>query len=303
MTIEIALPKRLRRVFTRVVLVVVFLIVGMLGMLYTFQTKLIFPGARTQGAPEGVVEPPLGTELVKLKTKGGDEVTALFGPALDGQGNPHPDAAKRPTLLYFYGNATCLRNVANYDIDAFRRLGVNMFIPDYVGYGMSGGLPSEANCYATADTAFQYLKTRADVDPKKIIVMGRSLGGAVAIDLSSRNEVAGLVVFSTFTSMGDMSKRLYPIPLLTLLLRHKFESLSKIPRVTCPILIGHGDTDRVVPLGMSRTLADACRSPVTFFEVPGVDHNNFYQLGGAQIVEELSKFIESCASPQRGDGV
>ena len=299
-------PTRFQRIGRRLkamVLVVVVVICGMVGMLYSFQTKMIFPGSATQGTAAGLVELTPGTELVRFKTKAGDAVTALFGPALDREGKPLPDAEKRPTLLYFYGNGTCLGNAAKYDIDAFRRLGVNMLIPDYVGYGMSGGHPSEANCYATADAALEHLMSRADVDPSKVIAMGRSLGGAVAIDLASRSNLAGLVVFSTFTSMSDMSKQRYPVPLLTLLLRHKFESLSKIPKVRCPILIGHGAADTFVPAGMSRTLADACRSPVTYFDVPGVDHNNFYQLGGAKIVEELRRFVESATSSQSGDGV
>ena len=295
--------QRVGRILGRLALILVLVIVGMVGMLYSFQTKLIFRGSATQGTEAGVVEPPAGTELVQLKTKQGDRVVALFGPALDAKGEPLPDAKTRPTLLYFYGNATCLRNVGKYDMDAFRRLGVNMLAPDYVGYGSSGGSPSEANCYATADAAYEHLKTRTDIDPSKIIVMGRSLGGAVAIDLAARSDVAGLVVFSTFTSMGDMSRRQYPIPMLTLLLRHKFESLLKIPNVRCPILLGHGAADGFVPASMSQRLAKAATSPVTYFDVPGVDHNNFYQLGGEKIAEELRKFIDSITSGKSGNGV
>ena len=126
----------------RIVRDVVVIYLGVLTLLYSFQTRVIFPGASTQGQPFAEVKPPRDTELVTLKTSRGERVVALFGPAMTSDGRIDPDAASRPTMIYFYGNAMCLSYAAS-DLDRFRRLGLNVLIPDYVGYGMSGGSPSE----------------------------------------------------------------------------------------------------------------------------------------------------------------
>ena len=185
--------------------------------------------------------PRPATELVKLKTDRGERVVALFGPALTSDGRPDPGAGSRPTMIFFYGNAMCL-SYARQDFDRYRRLGLNVLIPDYIGYGMSGGSPSEKGCQATADAAYDYLATTKKLDPKTIISAGWSLGGAVAIDLASRRQVGGLIAFSTFTSGVQMARRMLPFVPVSLLLRHRFDSLQKIAKVRCPILIGHWST-------------------------------------------------------------
>jgi hypothetical protein len=169
----------------RVIRIPLLIYAGVGAVLFSTQIRLIFPGAEKQGQPTTIVQARPGEELVSLTTAHGDQVIALFGPALTPDGQPHPKAASSPTMLYFYGNAMCV-NDALPEFDRFRRLGLNVMIPDYVGYGMSGGKPSESGCYATADAAFAHLLKRKDVDPAKIVVAGWSLGGAVAIDLASR---------------------------------------------------------------------------------------------------------------------
>jgi len=288
-----SVARTLGRLAVRLSVFCIILALGLLIVLYAFQTRMIFPGAATQGTAGAVVEPRAGTELVRLATARGDRVLALFGPALTAEGRPHPDAPQRPTLLYFYGNGSCLRDAADYDLPRFRRLGVNVLIPDYVGYGMSGGLPSETGCYETADAVYEHLRARRDVDPQKIVAVGRSLGGAVAIDLAARRRLAGLVVFSTFTRMTDMARRQFPILPVSLLLRHRFDSLSKIGRVTCPILIGHGRIDRVVPHGMAALLAAAAKTPVTAFSVDGADHNDLEMIDDDQVSGALRTFLDA----------
>ena len=156
----------------------------------------------------------------------GEKVAALFGPALTVDGKPHPEASTRPALIYFYGNAMCLA-YAEPDFDRFRRLGLNVIIPDYVGYGMSEGRPSEKGCQATADAVYDDLIATHGFKPERIISAGWSLGGAVAIDLASRRKVAGLIAFSTFTSGADMARRILPFAPVSLLLRHRFDKPSQ----------------------------------------------------------------------------
>jgi fermentation-respiration switch protein FrsA (DUF1100 family) len=269
--------------------------VAFIAVLAGLQTRMIFPGSETQGKPESEVPPRPDAEKVVLATPAGDRVVALFGPALTATGKPHPDAANRPTLLYFYGNGMCMKDAVtddNADFGWFRRLGVNVMVPDYLGYGMSGGSASEKGCYQTADACYAHLLTRKDIDPRKIVIVGRSLGGGVAIDLASRKNAAGLATFCTFTSMTAMTHKQFPMA-PTILLRHKFDSLSKIGKVKCPILLGHGSADGLVPCAMSQALSEAAKAPVRFFKVQGADHNDLFSRGERQIRGEMVSFLES----------
>jgi uncharacterized protein len=243
---------RLRRWIVRLIRIPILIYAGVVAVFFTIQTRLIFVGSETQGRPEAIVQAPPGAELVALTTAKGDRVFALFGKALDANGSPRPDASACPTLLYFYGNAMSLSDSPE-EFRRFRRLGINVLIPEYVGYGMSGGHPGESGCRETAETALAYLESRPDLDRGRIVVAGWSLGGAVALDLASRHPVAGLATFCTFTRMADVSRLLFPFLPASLLLRHRFENDSKIARIGCPVLIGHGRRDGIIPLRDGRS--------------------------------------------------
>jgi hypothetical protein len=263
---------------------------AVLVLLYFYQAWLIFPGRYSRGLGLSKVTPEPGTELVPLKTADGEKIVALYGPALDSAGKPHPDAAHCPTLLYFYGNGSFINSSLG-EFDEFRRLGANVLIPEYVGYGMSSGTPSESGCTATAAAAYNYLLTRKDVDPHQIVAVGWSLGGGVAIDLASRKPVAGLATFCTFTSMTDMARRQYPYLPVSLLLRHRFESERKIKGITCRILLGHGDRDTHVPYFMRDRLAEAAGGPVTRLTVKDAGHNDFFDEGREQVRNAMQDFL------------
>jgi uncharacterized protein len=262
---------------------------GVLIVLYALQTRLIFPGASTQGQSFAQVRPPPDSELVRLTTAGGVPIVALLGSALAADGRPDPGAASRPTMLYFYGNAMCV-NDAMPEFDRFRRLGLNVLIPEYAGYGASGGSPSEEGCRDTALAAYDYLVSARNVDPKQIIAAGWSLGGAVAIDLTSRRPVGGLIVFSSFTSAVDLARRVVPWVPVSLLLRHRFENLQKIARIRCPMLIGHGRRDSIVPFSMGTELAAKAAGSVTTLWIDDAEHNDFYEVGGRQIDQAIASF-------------
>lgn len=283
--------RRRRRLLLWLAALPIALYVLVVGLLYFAQDTLVFPGSATQGRPEARLEPRPGTELVRLRTRDGTPIVGLFCPALLANGRPDPDAATRPTLLDFYGNGMYLV-AAERGVDDFRRLGANVLIVEYPGYGMSGGRPSEAGCFAAADAFYDYLLTREDVDPTRIVALGWSLGGAVAIDLAARREVAGLIVLSTFTGAGDLARQSYPWVPIGLLLRHPFASLSKIERVRVPTFIGHGRRDEVVPHAMADQLARAAGGPVTRYSDPDADHGGIFR-NRDRLLPAMGRFLGS----------
>jgi len=250
------------------------------------ELQFVFPGSATRGQLSAVVPPMAGCELVKLHGAGGTRLVGLFGKALA------PGAKEgKPALLYFYGNGTCMaysRDVFN----RFRQLGFNAMMVDYPGYGMSGGTPSEAGCYSAADAAYDYLLNRNDIDHARIVAVGWSLGAAVAIDLASRRPVAGLVTLSAFTNISDMTRSLLNGLPLSFLLSCRFDNMSKIGLVSCPILMVHGVRDAMVPPGMLDRLAACARSKVTILRLEEAGHNDIFQRGGDRLFGRVKGFVD-----------
>src|SRR5690349_15120796 len=179
------MPARVRIWLKRLLRIALGVYLGLIILLATMQTYFIFPGAATQGRKDAIVPADLdGGRVVMLKAKTGDTVAALFGHALTPEGKPHPDSARRPTVVYFYGNGMSMAD-CEAEFMKFRRRGFNMIIGEYIGYGMSSGKPSEQGVYATADACFDFLLEQGDIDKQRIVPFGWSLGSAAAMHLAS----------------------------------------------------------------------------------------------------------------------
>lgn len=270
-------------------LLVAYLVTAM--VLFFAQDWLIFPGARTQGTAAARMRPAAGEELLQLKTSRGDTVYVLFGGALTPTRSPHPLAASRPTLIFFYGNGMSMADAVS-EFDAFRQLGANVAVVEYPGYGMSSGRPGEAAFYAAADAAYEAITRRADIDPKQIIPTGWSIGGGPAIDMAHRHPVAGVATFSAFTSLPDMAHHLLPMFPTKWLLRHRFENERKLRDLAMPTFLAHGTQDSIVPFPMEAALAKAAKGKVTLVEVQGGDHNDVFEVGGRELLDAFGGFIE-----------
>lgn len=256
-----------------------------------FQDKLLFPGHAHQGKPEATIRPAPGTEILHLTTASGDHVAAIYGRAILPSGATDPDSSHRPTLIYFYANASAIaRSIGEFD--RFRRIDANVLIPDFVGYGMSSGEPSEQALYATADCAYDYLLHRPDVDPYKIVAVGWSLGAAVAIDLCSRKPLAGLATFNAFTNLHEVAHHEFPWLPTGAMLKYQFDNERKIARVNCPVFICNGVRDTLVPPMMSDRLATAAHGPVTRLRIDAADHNTIFIAATDEPFSSLGKFIE-----------
>jgi pimeloyl-ACP methyl ester carboxylesterase len=261
-------------------------------LLFFLQPLLIFPGAYVHSHEDAMVRASADHELIDLKTPRGNRITAVFGKPLNIDNTLMTDSPHHPTILFFYGNGDCIATSMGL-FDRFRHLGANVLIPEYIGYPLSPGSPSEQGCYDTANAACAYLLTRHDVDPDQIVVIGRSIGSGPAIDLASREPVAGLVTVSAFTSMDDMAHKIMPIFPTSLVLRAHFQNIAKISAVRCPILMIHGTADDLVPFDMMARLAKNATAPVSFFPVERADHNDIFLIDQVGLFDRLAAYIES----------
>jgi uncharacterized protein len=197
---------------------------------------------------------------------------AADGTKLHGWFLPHEKP--RAVVLFCHGNEG---NVALWRAN-FGLLhdlaGVAVLGFDYRGYGRSEGSPSEAGIFADARAARAWLAKRAGIPESQVVLLGRSLGGAVAIDLAAKDGARALVVESTFTSAPDLADYHAPWVPLRYLMRTKLNSIDKIKNYHGPFLQSHGDDDRLVPFAMAQRLFAAANEPKRFVIIPHGGHND-----------------------------
>ena len=196
------------------------------------------------------------------------------------------------TFLWFHGNAGNISHRLGNLKEMHDELAVNIFIFDYRGYGQSQGTPSEQGTYFDAIAALDSLRSREGISTNRIVYYGRSLGGALAVELATQEPPYGLILESSFPSVPYMARKANPLPLWRLL-RTKYDSAAKVPHLQVPLLQIHGDIDDTVPLEAGRALFEAANTPKEFYVIPGADHNDTYLVGGMAYWEKLREFIDS----------
>jgi hypothetical protein len=277
----------------------------LLLLAWRFQERLAFP------APRGDVPDPkrVGVEngeRVELVSGDGTKLVGWYLEAVEvdhvGRNLPQPS----PALLWFYGNG---ENVAAIwpVVREFQPPGTAVLVLDYPGYGGSGGRTTEAGLYAAADAAYAFLAARHGADPRRIYVYGRSLGSAVATYTAAHHPTAALILESPFTSAGDMARHLYAlVPRFVLTLG--LDNLANIERVHCPILVFHGDADRLVPPAMGLEVAAVAGGrggrggPAEVVLIHGAGHNDTYAIGGRAYRDKMWGFVAGTAAVGRSRG-
>lgn len=206
------------------------------------------------------------------------------------------------TILFFHGNAFNIG--ANLKQAAvFHHLGLSVLMVDYRGYGKSKGqFPTESQVYEDAQISLDYLTEQKNLSHREIIVYGHSLGGAIAIELATKNpDLAALIVQGSFTSLREMADhdKIYKIFPVDLLLNHYFDSINKIIALQMPILFVHGNADRRVPTWMSHTLYETAKTSLKdLYIVPEGDHDRIAEIGGEDYYRKLKEFIISVTNHQ-----
>lgn len=230
-----------------------------------WQTSMIFP------APPRAREPAYPENLVRTP-----EATFLY---FEG----------KRVLVWFHGNGEDLADAVPM-VSLLRTLGVGVLAVEYPGYGVAGGTPSEQGAYAAAESALSWLRTERGVDDARVVLLGQSLGSGVATEMARRGHGARLVLISPFTSVAEMARRLFPF-FPARFVRHRFDTLSKAPSISVPVLILHGTEDEVVPFSMGERLA-AAFPQARLVQIPGGQHNDLLTLHAIAVREALSPFLK-----------
>lgn len=174
--------------------------------------------------------------------------------------------AAAPWLIYFHGNGENISRYLSFTAQLYD-LGLNVLMPEYRGYGLSAGTPSEAGLYRDAQAAYRQLRARG-VPAGQIVLYGFSLGSAVAVELARREPVAALVLEAPFTSIPEVAKaRYWVVP--PRLVQSRFASVDKIGEVDAPLLVLHSPHDMSVPYALGRALYGRARGPKRFVALRG----------------------------------
>lgn len=274
----------LRPVIGTVLVLLVCGYAGLAALLYFQQTRLVFVPSTHLGADPSAFG--LDFETVWLDTEDGERLHAWWVPA--------PRSAGR-TVLFLHGNAGNISHRMQ-TLRVLNSVGVDVLILDYRGYGRSSGTPSEAGTGLDALAGWQHLREARARPAAAIAVHGRSLGGAVALQLASQVEPGALVLESTFTSVPALGAETYPWLPVRWLARIHYPNLQRIAALRAPVLLLHGRDDRLIGFHHSEALASAAAPGAEVVALQG-GHNDAFLVSEARYREHLQDFLRRHLRP------
>lgn len=248
---------------------------ALVGIMFAAQRGLMYHPGPLYGSPTELGAPEFST----LNLSGADDLALVSWFAPPGEG--------KPVLIFFQGNAGSISDRAG-KVRPYLDAGFGVMLAGYRGFGGNPGKPSEDGLYEDAAAALAYLDGQG-IKSSRWILYGESLGTGVAVEMAHRLAEAGtpagvVVLEAPFSSMGDAAAIHYPYVPARHLVRDKYDSIAKIAAIGTPLLIIHGDADRVVPQKLGRRLFDAAQEPKEAMWIAGANHNDLYDFGAAQRV-------------------
>ena len=242
------------------------LFVGLCAMLYLRQERLIFPRPPLVEEARQAVRLLPGVAEIRVRTHDGKRLHGWLRHTVQ-------TPQSQGLVIYFGGNAEDVSGQLH-DAQTFAPWSFATF--DYRGYGQSEGSPSEAALTADALTIYDRLAESDGIDPSRIVVFGRSLGGGVAVQLAASRPVRAAVLVSPFDSLRSIARKQYPFVPVSRLLEHPFDSLAHAPGIEAPVLVIAGGRDALIPPEHSKRLLDAWGGPKHWTLVPGADHDDIH---------------------------
>jgi pimeloyl-ACP methyl ester carboxylesterase len=272
-----------------VVRILIFAYIGLAIVLYIGQASLVFMPSKDVGETPKTIG--LKFEDIQIITKDNISLDAWYVPAKEDGG------IGKGVILFCHGNGGNIGNRVSY-LPIFRDLGLSTLLFDYRGYGKSDGKPTEEGTYADVEAAWQYLIQERKIPPKKIIVYGESLGGAIASYIAQKtsnqdpkNAAGGLILASTFTSISDRAAEIYPFLPIRLLSRFNYNSSDRLPNIKIPVLIIHSTDDEIIPFHHGERNFQVANEPKKLVKLRG-DHNSGFLDSLETYRTGISEFIQ-----------
>ena len=238
-----------------------------LGLMFGFQRQLLYlPSREIPDLAASVLADQ--AEPVRFETADGLKILSWFRPP------PTPDA---PVIALFHGNGGHIGHRAA-KVQPYVDAGYGVLLVGYRGYGANPGRPSERGLYTDARAALDFL-ARQGVTADRLVLYGESLGSAVAVQMATEYEAAALILEAPMTSVAEVAQMHYPFVPARWLVLDRFDSRAKIDAVKAPLLLLHGERDRVVPVRFGRALIEAANEPKTARFFPEAGHNDLQAFG------------------------
>ncbi len=256
--------------------IVFFVYLVLAGYLYFFQHRMVYiPFSEVEADPS---HRGLLFEDIFLEA-GNEMIHAWFVPAED----------ERGVVLFCHGNAGNISHRLQ-TIELLNSMDMSVMIFDYQGYGKSSGSPGEKKTYQDARAAWDYLVKDKNIEPERIFIFGRSLGGAVAADLAAQTNPAGVILESTFTSVPDLGSEMFFFLPVRLLSRFEYDTRGKLKEISSPIKIIHSQDDEIIPLAHGLKLWESAPEPRYFTRIRG-SHNSGFMDSREIYMRELDIFF------------
>ncbi len=286
------LSGRWKPILRRVAVVLMACTLVPVALLYVFQDRFVFVTDDPM-LPASVVLPD--ARDLAYTTADGVRLTGWFVASR----RPPPTCGPSPAVVLFHGQGG--NRSGEYPIaTALADRGVSVLLAEYRGFAGMEGSPSEDAMALDAQAAFDALAARPDVDSRRIIDAGFSLGTGVAIRLATARPVAGVVLLAPFTSLPDIAWSRLPVLPYGVLMRNQFDSRARIGSVQAPVLVVVGSADDVVPNDQSSEIYRLAQQPQGYVVLAGRDHLAVDREVGTEAGPTLGAFIDRNAACSAG---
>jgi len=281
-----ALGKKLKRILFRGLRAIAIGYVAAAFLIFAFQSKLLyFPNPKSDAVPSDL---GMSYEEVEFSASDGVKLHGWFVPA----------AKPVATLLFCHGNAGDV-SYRIHTLCQLNRMGMSTMIFDYRGYGLSEGEPGEEGTYMDARAGWDYLTEQRGIPAERIVIFGRSLGGAIAAHLAADVEPAALVIDSSFTSVSDRaSEMLWMFP-TRLLCRFEYDTEQYLRGIRCPVMVMHAREDELIPFHHGEKLYESANEPKQFLVRQG-GHNDALLTSSQSVHQEFLRFVTAGLAPACG---
>ena len=272
-------PRLLIRILRTAAITLAVSVVTILLLFYFLQNKLLYYPDRGLPPPPKVQLPAV--ERVEFSSSDGVKLVSWWLP-------PQPG---RPTVLFFQGNAGNIADRSDRLFDCADH-GWGLLLLGYRGYGDSAGTPDEPGINLDARAALEWLRKRPDVEGKKIVYYGESLGCGFASELAVAEPPACLVLEAPFKNLKAIAAVHYPWLPTSILVKGRLDNLANVAKLKCPLWVTHGTRDEIIPFGHGKAVFDAAPEPKKFYELRS-RHNDISETGGKPYRAAVAEFIEA----------